>query len=76
MVVIGFVIGAGDISETKDTCCSGEDISLFLNTHIVACNHLKLQFQGILCPLLTSMDTRHIHGTHAYIHTHKKHSYT
>ena len=38
-----------------------EDSDLGLITHIVAYNHLKLQFQGTECPLLTSAGPRHIH---------------
>ena len=29
---------------------------------MVGHNHLKLQFQGIPCPLLTSTGTKHVHG--------------
>lgn len=37
------------------------------SVHMIAYNHLQLWFQEIQCPLLASMDTRHVHVmcTHA-----------
>lgn len=38
-----------------------------LNTHILAHNHLYLQFQEIRLSILTSLGTRHASGTQAYL---------
>lgn len=43
-----------------------------LGTDMVTHNHLILQFQGIQLPLLTSLCTRQVHGTHTHMQT--KHS--
>lgn len=42
-----------------------ENQDLLPTNNMVAQNHLKLQLQGIGCPLLASMDTRHTHVAHA-----------
>jgi hypothetical protein len=42
-----------------------EDPGLIPSTHMVAYNHLQLQFQEVLCPLLTAKDTSsHMVQTH------------
>lgn len=35
-----------------------EDLDSILSTHMVPHTHLKLQFRGLWCPLLTSMSPR------------------
>lgn len=37
------------------------------STQTVTYNHLELQFQGIQCPFLLSVGTRHIHDINAHI---------
>lgn len=47
----------------ESVCCSAEDLESVPNTHTVAHHHLELQSQGIGCPLLVSIGTRHAHTT-------------
>jgi hypothetical protein len=48
-----------------------EDLGLVPSAHMVVYNHLKLQFQGIRCPLLNFVGTMHAGDTHFrsfYVH--------
>lgn len=50
-----------------------EDLGSVSRTHMVADNHLWLQFQRVRCALIDSVGTRHVLHIHTYrrsIHTH------
>lgn len=49
-----------------------ENQDLLPTNNMVAQNHLKLQLQGIGCPLLASGLTKHAYDIHAYLQA--KHS--
>jgi hypothetical protein len=62
----GWRDGAAD----KSIDCFSGGLSLVPRTNTVAHNHLKLQFQGMVCPLLTSEGNRHSSGTCVHTYTH------
>jgi hypothetical protein len=41
------------------------------STHMVTHSHPQFVFQGIRSPLLSSTDTRHVHGAHTPLHSYK-----
>lgn len=43
-----------------------EDSGSIPSTHMAVYKHLKLQFQGIQCPIVASISTRHKHGIKTY----------
>lgn len=60
--------GAAEMAEWVRALVSAKDGGLIPSNHMAADNCLKLYFQGISYPLLTSMCTRHPHGAQTYIH--------
>jgi hypothetical protein len=55
-------VGAGKmIQELRAPVTLGEDTGSIPNTHVVVHSHPQLQFQGIQCPLLTYVGTKHFH---------------
>lgn len=53
----------GDVSVVNSTGCSSENLGSISSTHVGVHNYLSFQFQRVLYPLVTSKDTRYIHGT-------------
>lgn len=59
-------IRAGEMAQKlRSLAVLTEAPSAVPSTPTAAQNHLYLQFQRLLCPLLASTDTRHAHGTQA-----------
>lgn len=64
----------GEVTVVQSTCCSCRRPGFDCQRPREGSQLFWLQFQGISCYLLTSTDTRHECGTHAYMYA--KHPYT